>query len=347
MNFKKNIILLICLLVILAVTVGCGGNQTKAPAGQPKETPNAGTQEKKETWPKGGSLGTASVGGTLYVWGGAWGKLTSDKLPQFPINVEVTGGPVHNIQLVDKGEMEFGLVSMPAAEDAWKGLNWAKGNNYKNIRALLPMYPSLVAYWTIEKTGIKSVKDLNGKIVNAGPSGGTPDTYCRQFIKMSKVTPANIVNSGFTDAVGQLGDGIIHAILNTGGSPHPSILETEATYPTVVFSHSEEEIDAILKETAAWFKGYIPKGDYKSLDKDLPTLQYWNIVITNKDLPDSLAYEVTKLYFENLKAFENVYKPTKDTIEKDILKTAIPIHPGAAKYYREKGVNIPPELIGK
>lgn len=308
---------------------------------QTKEALSSGKEK-----PKGGTLGTASIGGTFYVWGGAWSKIISNKV-NFPVSVEVTGGPVHNVQLVSKGDLTFGLVSMPTAFDGWNGLRWAKGNKFQDIRVLLPMYASFNEFWALVEKGIKSVYDLNGRVVNLGPKGGTPDTYGRLILEILGIKPGKIINSGYNDLVSQMLDGIIDAGYTTGGVPHDAVMQTEASKPIVVFTEAEREFDAekIMKELPCFFLGKIPAGSYKAVKKDIPTLRYWNILITHKDFPDDLAYKIVKVHFENLTEFTNVYRDTINTVPANITESVVPLHKGVLKFYNEKGVKIPLNLI--
>ncbi len=296
---------------------------------------------------KGGSLGTATVGGTYYTWAGPWASMVSESVPGYQMNVEVTGGPVHNVRLVNTGDLEFGLVSVPAAYDGYTGANWAKGKTFTNIRTLFPMYPSFATIWALSSSNIVKIQDLEDKIFAPGPKGGTPDTYYRLMLDLLGIKPKKIVNSGFSDLVGQLGDGMVDAAAGTGGNPFGPALESEATSPINVIDIPLEDMKKIVKAQPYWFIGERPAGGYKNFPEARPVLQYWNIFITNNELSDEIAYKLTKAFFENLPKFENVYKATMDTKPSDILSSTIPVHPGAVKYYKEVGVEIPDELIAK
>ena len=294
---------------------------------------------------KGGSLGTATVGGTFYTWAGAWTKIASDAMPGYQVNVEVTGGPVHNVKLVNIGELEFGLCSMPAVYDGYQGIGWAKGTKYKNIRTLFPMYPSFATMWALSKSGISNIRDLQDKIFAPGPKGGTPDTYYRLMLEVLKVKPAKIVNSGFSDLVGQLGDGMVDAAAGTGGNPFGPALESEAGSPINILDISDADMQTIVSTQPSWYIGQRPAGGYKDFPTAKPALQYWNIYITNNTLDDDIAYTLTKAFFEHIEKFENVYKPTVETKVEDVLRSVIPVHKGAARYYAERGIVIPPNLL--
>lgn len=294
---------------------------------------------------KGGSLGTATVGGTFYTWAGPWTKMATEAVPGYQINVEVTGGPVHNVKLVNAGDLEFGLCSMPAVYDGYNGHGWAKGKKYDQIRTLFPMYPSFATLWAMSKSSISNIRDLEGKIFAPGPKGGTPDTYYRLMLEALGVKPAKIVNSGFSDLVGQLGDGMVDVAAGTGGNPFGPALESEAGSPITILDISEQDLKTIVSQQPSWFIGQRPAGGYKDFPTAKACLQYWNVYITNRQLDDELAYQLTKTFFDNLHKFENVYKPTTKTRPEDILRSVIPVHKGAARYYAERGVTLPQNLL--
>lgn len=151
------------------------------------------------------TIGAASVGGTFYVWaGGLANVLTRAGLDA---NVEVTGGPLHNIQLVQAGDMQLGLTTAAPAWEAVRGEGWAAGEEYDNICAVLPMFPSFFTWWSLESSGIESFADLEGRSVAMGPVGGTPDTYGPLVYEVVGLTPSRMINAGFSDIVNLLRDG--------------------------------------------------------------------------------------------------------------------------------------------
>jgi uncharacterized protein len=132
---------------------------------------------QKAGWPKSLTLGTASVGGTFFIYGQVWATLAGDTIG-VPISTQQTQGPNQNIILVDSKQVELGMTTMGIALQAWKGEGaWTQGKKFQNIRALFPMYDTPFHFITTDKTGIKSVKDLNGRTVGVGPRAGTPGTY--------------------------------------------------------------------------------------------------------------------------------------------------------------------------
>ena len=293
---------------------------------------------------KGGSVGTATVGGTYYIWSGPWNQIVREAIPDYSLNIEVTGGPVHNIKLIERGEIEYGTVSMPAAYDAWNGQEWAK-KKYHAIRTLFPMYPSYATFYALESSGIKNIRDLENKIFSPGPKGGTPDQYYRELFKLLNIKPKNIVNTGMNDIPGQMTDGMIDAAAGSGGEPFAPAVEVDSTNTVQILDISQEDMDAFIKKYPSWYIGMRPAGGYKTFTTPRPTLMYWNIFVCHESISDELAYKLVDAFFKNINDFESIYRETCNTRPQDVLNSCIPIHPGAARWYKEHGVEIPANLI--
>lgn len=289
-------------------------------------------------------IGAASVGGTYYVWATGFAKLVSSKVG-IPANVEVTGGPLHNIQLVNAGEMTFGLSTAAPAYEGFTGTEWAKGKKFDKIRAVIPMYPSYFHWWALEKSGIKKIWDLEGKVVAMGPKGGTPDTYGRRLFETLGIKPVRIVNAGFSDIVGQLRDGLIDAGFTTAGIPHPAVMDNESTQPLNIIGVSKEDAEKFIAKYPSFSTDDIPQSTYKSLKADLPTLTVWNFIIASKDTPADFVYKVTKAAFENVNILIETHRSAEDVKLENVVKLSVPLHEGALRYFREKGIQVPDRLV--
>jgi len=155
--------------------------------------------QQKKGWPtKGVTIGAAPIGGVYYIWAGGPAKVMGEKLG-IPTSIESTGGPVHNVQLVNIKQLDFGMVTAAPAYEGWTGAGWAKGKKHQNIRAIFPMYTTYFQMYALKKSGVKSIKDLNGKSVGTGPIGGTPATYWPMIIAEAGVKPKRIVNASSSD----------------------------------------------------------------------------------------------------------------------------------------------------
>ena len=305
---------------------------------------NIADAQQRKNWPtKGVTIGAAPIGGVYYVWAGGPAKVLGEKVG-IPASIESTGGPVHNVQLVNAKELHFGMVTAAPAYEGWTGAGWAKGKKYQNIRAIFPMYTTYFQMYALKKSGVKSIKDFNGKSVGTGPIGGTPATYWPMIIAEANVKPKRIVNASSSDLDNQLKDGLLDANGQSVGLPWGLISASEATQEIVVIGVEDDVAASFIKKHPDFAKGIIPKATYKSLQKDLPTLTVWNFMVTYKEMPDDFVYEFTKEIFKNKALLVSVHKSAKEVEPKNILYSPIPLHPGAIKYYEEVGIKIPKEL---
>jgi hypothetical protein len=295
-------------------------------------------------WPSELTIGTASQGGTYFIYGNGFASYITESLG-LNATGEVTGGPVQNVTLVETGDHLMGLVTMGPAYDAWTGKSeLAPGLEHRSIRALFPMYQTPFQVIALKSSGITSVSDLAGKRVSVGPAGGTPGTYWPQFMTALGVE-ANISNAGASDAVGQLADGLIDAFAFAAGVPISAFSQLAAEQDVVMFGLSEAELPKVLEAFPAMAPLTIPAGTYAGHDYDQPTVALWNFAIAHQDMPESLAYEITKLAMENPDRMVQIHAAASETLVKNWDKnTFMPYHPGAVRYFTEKGITIPDAL---
>ncbi len=303
--------------------------------------------QPKPGWPKSVTIGAAPVGGVYFVWMGGYAKLLNDKMG-IPGNVEVTGGPVHNTQLVDAKQVDFAPVTAGPVWEGWNGEGWAKGKKHQNVRVIFPMYTSYFQMYALKKTGIRGISDLNGKSVGVGPVGGTPATYWPRIFDIIGIKPSRIVNAGSSDLNSQLKDGMLDANGQATGTPWGLVNEVETTHEINFFGVSGADADRVIARHPYLTKANLPRGLYKSTkDIEVETLSLWNFMTMHKDAPEDFVYEVVKKTFENVDILIATHSSARETKAEFITFSPIPLHPGAARFYRERGIKIPDRLILK
>lgn len=303
----------------------------------------------KPGWPKGVTIGAAPLGGTYFVWAGGFAKLLNDKVG-VPANVESTGGPVHNVQLLQAKNLDFGMVTSAPAYEGFVGdpTGWSKGKKHPDIRVIFPMYTTYFQMYSLKNTGIKSILDLNDKSVGVGPVGGTPATYWPKILEAAGIKPKRIVNAGSSDLNSQLKDGMLDANGQSVGLPWVTITEVETTHEVNVYGVPEDIAKKINEKIPSLALGSMPKGTYKSNpDQDIPTLTVWNFMAVHKDAPEDFVYEVLKATFANVDILIAAHKSAQEVKPEAIAFSPIPLHPGAVKFYKEKGIAIPDKMIAK
>ncbi|GHA35630.1 hypothetical protein GCM10007989_34530 [Devosia pacifica] len=301
-------------------------------------------QDDHADWPSSLTIGTASQGGTYFIYGTGLGGLITQELG---INAsgEVTGGPVQNSTLVETGDHLMGLVTMGPAYEAWTGASeLAPGVEHKSLRALFPMYQTPFQAVALTSSGIESVADFDGKRVSVGPAGGTAATYWPRYFEILGVSP-EISYSGANDAVGQVKDGLIDAFAFAAGVPIAAFSQIAAENDVNIFGFTEEQRDEILAEMPEMAAFDTPGGLYDGFPEEIPTVAMWNFAIASETMPESLAYEITKLVMENNERMVQIHSAAAESIVENVDKnTFMPFHPGAVRYYEEIGIEIPDAL---
>jgi uncharacterized protein len=303
--------------------------------------------QDREGWPSSLTIGTASQGGTYFIYGTGLASLISSELG---INAsgEVTGGPVQNATLVETGDHQVGLVTMGPAYEAWTGQSeLAPGVEHKSLRALFPMYQTPFQVVALKSAGIENVADLDGKRVSVGPAGGTAATYWPRFFEIVGVNP-EVSFSGANDAVGQVKDGLIDAFAFAAGVPIAAFAQIAAENPVNIFGFTPEQQQEILSQRPELAAFEVPGGLYQGFPDPQQTVALWNFAVAHADMPESLAYEITKLVMENNDKMKAIHATAAETVPENVDKnTFLPYHPGAVRYFEEKGIAIPDELKGQ
>lgn len=291
--------------------------------------------------PQSMTIATASPGGVYAVYGEGVAALLSNTVG-VKTSTRQTQGPVQNLVLLQSGRVELGMVTTGPAYEALNGdLSLKPGDKHEKVRALFPMYPTPFQMIALKESGIDGIEDFEGKRVGAGPKAGTGGTYWPRWIDALDIS-IDAQFGGIGDQASQLADGRLDGIVTAGGIPHPSFSELETTKDVNIFGMSEETLAGILKENPYAVEFTIPQATYKSQDSDLRTAAMWNFMAASSDMSDDLAYDIVKSVFENQEQLRTSHSAAKDTKPENILNnTFIPLHPGAARYYREVGIEIP------
>lgn len=307
--------------------------------------PAAADAQDKTGWPSSIKVGTASQGGTYFVYGAGWANLVQEMLG-VNTSSEVTGGPVQNMALVQSGDVQFAMATMGPGYDGWVGKSpIAPGVEMKNVRATFPMYMTPFQIVALEKSGIKGIKDLDGKTVGVGPRGGTPGTYFPLWFKELGVN-VKPQFGGANDLSGQVQDGLIDGFAFGAGLPIAAFAQIEAQVPVSLFAFTKDEQKKILEAFPSVSAFTIPANTYKSQTEEQHTVAMWNFGIANKDMPESLVYEVMKVVLDNNDRMMQIHKSAKDTLPKNYVNNSFMwFHPGAIRYYKEKNLPVDKKLL--
>lgn len=305
----------------------------------------AASAQDRTGWPSSFTVGTASQGGTFFVYGSGYANLISEQLG-IPGAGEVTGGPMQNMALVHTGDAAFGMTTMGPARESMDGKNpIAPGLQMTNACAMFPMYQTPFSVTAMASSNITKIADIPaGAKIGFGPAGSSSDTY---FPKMLETLGVKFERrtGGWDDLGGQMQDGVINVIAFAAGVPIPTVSQLEVQTKINIIEFTPEEQKKIIDAfPVSAFE--IPAGTYKTLTGPARSVAMWNFAIANCDLPESFVYEATKVVMGDHARMVRIHKAaTETTVDNWDKNTFMPWHKGAAKWFNENGAKIPASLI--
>ncbi len=304
----------------------------------------AGGAQAEDDRPSSFKVGTASQGGTYFIYGAGWAGLVSE-MTGVPSSTEATGGPVQNLALTQVDDIQFGMTTMGPAAEAWNGNSpLAPGVEMRDVRAMFPMYQTPFQVIALGSSGITSIADLDGKRVGVGPRGGTCGTYWPQYLEALGVD-AEVQYGGASDLAGQVKDGLIDAFAFCAGLPIAAFSELEAQSAVNIFAFTEGE-QATLVERFPVSAYEIPTGLYQSTEEPQHSVAMWNFAIAHKNVPASFVKEIMQVVLDNNDRMLQIHGAAKETLpENYVHNTFLDFHPGAVDYFQEKGFELDPEVI--
>jgi len=290
-------------------------------------------------------VATGGTGGTYYPLGGMLAQLISNKAvvdgKKISATAEAAGASVGNVKLLGNKEIESAFVAADILDAAYKGQGQFNGAPIKNLRALGALYPETVQLITRADSGINSVRDLKGKSISSGSPGSGQYQLLTDLLTVYGMTRADVKEdlSSFTQAVDKIKDGNLHATLITAGVPTAAVTDFAQSHALKVIPLSGAEIATLQKQQPFYTNVSLPANTYKGQTAAVDTLAVMAVWTAHDALPDNVAYEVTKALYENTAIMGQVHAQGKNiTLATATAVGSTPLHPGALKYFKEKGV---------
>ena len=290
------------------------------------------------------SIGTGGTGGVYYPLGGAIANVLSKSLPNTQATAEVTGGSVDNLKLIASGQSEMGFTMADAAADAFKGEDKFKSGKVP-LQTLLVVYPNRMHVVTVEGAGIEKMSDLKGKRVSTGSPGSATEVMAFRVLEaagLDKDKDMKRERLGVAESVNAIKDRKIDAFMWVGGVPTAAVTDLAATpgMKMKLIDHA----DLVEKMNAKYGKLYSPstisKTFYPGIDKDNANTEVWNIIVTGNKMSDEDAYNIVKTLVEKKADIVAVHKEAESfSLNNQVQdRSPVPFHPGALKYFKEKGI---------
>ena len=290
------------------------------------------------------SIATWGTGGVYYPLGGGMANVISKYIPYADATAEVTSASVDNCLLVGGKKADMALIMADVGWDAYTGKGKFKGK--LPIMTLAVLYPNTMHVVTLEGKGIEKVTDLKGKRVSTGSPGSGTEVKGLRVLEAYGLNPDKDMTRdrlGAAESAGALKDGKIDAYFWDGGIPTASITDLGATPGVKLKLISHGDGVAKMRETYGplYVKGTIPPKSYPGQDQEIEIAVVWNLLICNADMQEKVAYDIVKTLFEKKPDLIAVHKIAAELVyESQVDGSPIPFHPGALKYFKEKGFNI-------
>ncbi|MCP4619199.1 MAG: TAXI family TRAP transporter solute-binding subunit [Bradyrhizobium sp.] len=283
---------------------------------------------------------TGGTSGVYYPLGVAISKIYSDKIPNAKTQVQATKASVENLVLLQRGSGELAFTLGDSLKAAWDGDEEAGFKNKLNkLRTIGAIYPNYIQIVATAESGIKTLADLKGRSLSVGaPKSGT-ELNSRAILAAAGMTYKDLGKVEylpFAESVDLMKNRQLNATLQSAGLGVASLKDLSTSSPINVVSVPKEVVDKIGPPFVA---ATIPANTYTGQDKDVPTAAVINYLVTSSAVSDDLAYQMTRLIFESLPELANAHAAGKE-IKLDTAATGspVPLHPGAIRYYREKGL---------
>ncbi len=324
MKDRKLIWVMLAIFSFVVLIAGCGGGAAK---------------------PTNVNIATATTGGVYYPLGNAMAQLFNQKIPNIKSSAQATAGTPQNILLMQKNEAEVAFAQNGVAYYAYNGQEMFKDKPAKFLRGITNLYPNVMHIVVRADSGITSLKQLEGKKFVPGAVGSATEINSREILGLYGLDYKEKKNIkvdylGYSEAADALKDGHVDAILIAGGIPTSAVLDAATSIKIRVLTIEPDMMQKLVKEMPWYYEVVIPKGTYMGQTEDVKTVAVANLLVVHQNLSEDVVYQMTKAIHENQPTLVTAHKAAADIKLKDAYKgMTVPMHPGAEKYYKEKGVS--------
>lgn len=289
------------------------------------------------------SISTGSMGGGFYAIGGGMAEYITKNIEGVRCTAVTSGGVDENINRLDAGKADIGLVSTGDSHMAFNGMK-PYTKKYDKMRGMGILFANWGEPYTLKKSGIKTYLDLKGKKICGGAPGGSMHKLFFDWVRIHGLDPEKDMEIVFLPAraaMDALKLGQIDAAMQIAAIPTPDITELSLTHDVEIIRFAPGYREKLVKEKPKYLPMTIPKGTYKGIDEDIETVGMAALWACSKDLPEDLIYKIVKAMYskKGLDYLGKVHPAGKGIKLENAAKWApIPFHPGAEKFFKEAGV---------
>lgn len=284
-------------------------------------------------------LATGGTAGTYYPFGGAMAKIWNSKIPGMNVTVQSTGASAENVRLINKKEVELALVQSDTIDFAYHGKETFK-ERLTRMNAIAVLYPEIIQIVVRGDSKIKSFMDLKGVKIGVGAPGSGTEANFRQLLDIYGMKKEDVKAQylSFAESAEQFKDKHIDAFIVTAGIPNAAIMDVSVMQNIRLLSLPDDKIAQITKKYPFLSPATIPANTYKNQPYEVKTVAVAAVLIASSELKDDVVYNLTKALFENQAELASSHAKGKElNIHRAVTGVSVPFHPGAIKYYKEKG----------
>jgi TRAP transporter TAXI family solute receptor len=289
-------------------------------------------------------IATGEPGSVYYPLGGMVAQLISNTVTiggkKLAATGEVSPGPIANAQRLGRNEVESAFVPGDVLDAAWTGRGAFEGKPMRNLRALGALYPEPVQLVIAARSPAKSLRDLKGKAVGVSVALAS-SPLLPDLLDANGMTRKDLLEDAVAPqaALEKLRDGTLAAAFIVAGAPAPILTEFAYAFDFRIVPLAGPEIDALRKKQAYVAVAKLPAYTYAGQAAAVDTVAIMTVWATHADMSNEMAYEVTKALYDNAETLAQVHPKGREIAAKSALQALpIPLHPGAEKYFREKGL---------
>lgn len=327
MKKLRGSLLFVVMLAVSMIIAACGngGDNEGNGGGETKTTTSL-------------SILTGGTGGTYYPLGGAMASIIEDNT-DYKASAQSSGASAENMNTLKAGEAQIAFTQTDIASYALNGELMFEGNKVENVQAIGTLYPETVQIITTKDSGIESVEDLKGKTVSVGAPGSGVNANAQQILEIHGLSFDDIKaqNLSFDESTDGIQAGNIDAAFITAGTPTGAVEALAAQADVKVIPISADKIKELMGKYPFYAEDTVPAGTY-GIEEDVLTVAVKAMLVASDELDEETVYNITKAIFENT---DKITHAKGKLIKAETALDGIgdmPLHPGAEKYFTEKGV---------
>ena len=317
---------LLLVMAALVLTAGCAGSGS----------PGAGGEELTVL-----TIGTADSGGTMYKIGDCIAQAITNTDSSIKVNLGASTGSTMNVQELDKGEIDLGLVSGDIAYAAYHGQERFE-EPMEDLRAVAAVFLSTSNWMAPASSGLEYVHDLIGLRIGTGPQASTSELSAQTVVATLNLDQGgtSLVNCGLGDGAEMVARGELDAIHGFSGAPVGGLMELARQQPCTLLKYTPQELEDIVAQDPLYHPAVIPAGAYEGQTEDVDTFGVKCLLCVDASMPQELAYRLTREIWQSAGELSQEHPAMEPMTRAEFIcqDLPIPLHPGARQFYEEQNM---------